>query len=134
MLKRVLIACSVAVLTAACGVLFSGGACTDEFMPLVRLTPPADSRVISESCATGFNPTHNIAFTIRPDQVAEVQASVAINEWNSAEPTDRFGELAARADTYSYGIYSDGAVYLEMLIDTSSATRYVVHYSGAFVD
>ena len=136
-LKLVLFGLVCLVCISGCSRLFGfgNGNCEANSVGVVRITPPNGAEVINESCSTGINPTQRITFTIEPDQLQEIQDSVQITDWQENPPLpDSFEDEAASMSSYIYGHYADGAVDLDMLIDTSNPQRYTVYYVGSFVD
>ena len=127
----------LAVCLSGCRVLFgdSSASCESDMVSIVRLVPPEGAEIQEERCSTGINPTQNIRFTIPPEQLQAVKDSVSITDWqeNAPNPTG-FEDEAASMSSYLYGNFGDGAIYQEMLIDTSNPERYTVYYSGSFVD
>jgi hypothetical protein len=96
-----------------------------------RLAVPANANDVHESCRNGLNPTYQSSFSITPNDLEAVKQDSYIKEistWQTSVPGDSaFNVQAAQAKSVLYGIFSNGAVAAEVLIDTSNAELYKLY-------
>jgi hypothetical protein len=118
----------------ACGLLGDRGDC-DEVPGMLRVTLPPSASDVTERCSKGINPTYRATFTMSPDDLESFRRSTPITDWKAdASDTVSFDDEAAKATSLLFGDFGDGAVSMEVLIDTSNPDHHVVHYEAAFVD
>lgn len=125
------------IVTGACGLL-SGGDTDCETNPAAgwRVSLPPSAANVEERCAMNIvNPSYTATFTMSPDDLATFQQSTLITDWRTdASAAGVFENEAAQMESLLVGSYGDGAVALEVLIDTSDPQQYRVYYDAAFVD
>ena len=96
-----------------------------------RLEVPPNADNVQESCRNGLNPTYQSSFTIPPEDLEAVKQDSyikAISTWQTSVPGDSaFQSQGAQAQSLLYGIFSNGAVAAEVLIDTSNAELYKLY-------
>jgi hypothetical protein len=118
----------------ACGLLGDRGEC-DEVPGMLRVTLPPSASDVTERCSKGINPTYRATFTMSPDDLESFRRSTPITDWKAdASDTVSFDDEAAKATSLLFGDFSDGAISMEVLVDTSNPDEHVVHYEAAFVD
>jgi hypothetical protein len=118
----------------ACGLLGDRGDC-DEVPGMLRVTLPPSASDVTERCSKGINPTYRATFTMSPDDLESFKRSTPISDWETdASEAVSFDNQAAKATSLLFGDFGDGAVSMEVLIDTSNPDHHVVHYEAAFVD
>jgi hypothetical protein len=110
----------------------------DGIVAMLQPTLPASATVLDESCVEGFAPgnaTVRVTFTMSPDDLETFQQSTPVKEWENAAPADyTYGGATISPSSALYGEYGDGAIYTEILIDTSDPALYTVYYSNSFID
>lgn len=103
-----------------------------------RLAVPANASNVQESCRNGLNPTYQSSFTISPSDLDALKQGNYIKEistWQTSVPDDSaFNAQAAQATSLLYGIFSNGAVAAEVLIDTSSQELYKLYVRLVNID
>jgi hypothetical protein len=96
-----------------------------------RLAVPPNANDVQETCRNGLNPTYQSSFTIAPEDLEAVKQDSYIKEistWQTSVPGDSaFNAQAAQAESVLYGIFSNGAVAAEVLIDTTNAELYKLY-------
>jgi hypothetical protein len=125
----------LALILSSCGVLGNRADCDESMMGMLRVTLPPSASNPTERCSKGINPIYRATFTMSPDDLEVFQRSTPITDWTSdASDIVTFDDEAAKATSLVFGDFGDGAVSMEVLIDTSSRDEHVVHYEAAFVD
>jgi hypothetical protein len=103
-----------------------------------RLEVPSNATNVQETCRNGLNPTYQSSFSISPSDLDAVKKEAyisAISTWQTTVPGDSaFQAQAAQAKSLLYGIFSNGAVAAEVLIDTSSAELYTLYVRLVNID
>jgi hypothetical protein len=97
---------------------------------------PPSAANIEERCAMNIvNPSYTATFTMSPTDLVTFQQSTPITAWET-QPAEAitFKSEAERLDSLLFGKFSNGAVSMEVLIDTSDPQLYKVNYDAAFVD
>jgi hypothetical protein len=126
----------VFVSLSACGLL--GGNridCSSDMMAMLKIQPPANAKITSESCSSGINPTYKATFTINPTDLTAFQQATNIKDWQTnADKSVSFKNEAAGMQSLLYGDFGDGAISEEVLIDTSDSQQYIVYFERTFVD
>jgi hypothetical protein len=118
----------------ACSLLGDRVDC-DEVPEMLRVTLPPSANEVAERCSKGINPTYRATFTMSPDDLESFRRSTPITDWKTdASDTVSFDDEAAKATSLLFGDFSDGAISMEVLVDTSNPDDHVVHYEAAFVD
>ena len=96
-----------------------------------RLEVPSNANNVQESCRNGLNPTYQSSFTIAPNDLDALKQNTYIKDistWQTTVPGDSaFQSQAAQASSLLYGIFSNGSVAAEVLIDTSNAELYTLY-------
>ncbi|NDJ60393.1 MAG: hypothetical protein GYB67_04660 [Chloroflexi bacterium] len=110
----------VAFVIAACG-LIAPPECSAETRALLAITLPPSPADLSESCASGFNPTYRAEFQMSPDDLETLQQATPVLEWEGDETTIS-------------GVYGDGILYVEATIDISDPAQFAVTSVAALVD
>jgi hypothetical protein len=97
--------------------------------------PPSASNV-EERCSMNIvNPSYTVFFTMSPNDLETFQQSTPIASWSGdVSVASTFGDQAAQMESLLVGSYGDGAVLLEVLIDTSDPQQYRVYCDATFVD
>jgi hypothetical protein len=129
---------SLMTITVACGLLDMGAsACTDDdfWNSMTAGTLPPSAEVQREWCTSNFNPSYNVIFTISPSDLQAFQESTPVTTWETdAANAVSLEDEAARMDSLLFGGFRNGAIDLEILIDTSNPEKYTVYYQEVFVD
>lgn len=103
-----------------------------------RLAIPQNATNVQESCRNGLNPTYQSSFTITPDDLEAVKQGSYIKDistWQTSVPGDSaFNAQAEQAQSLLYGIFSNGAVAAEVLIDTSNSELYKLYVRLVNID
>lgn len=122
---------------AACGLIDPGSTdCETNPAFAWKVTLPPSAEHVEERCAMNIvNPSYTATFTMSPDDLDAFQHSVLVSEWQmDVSAADVFENEAAQMESLLVGNYGDGAVMLEVLIDTSDPRQYHVFYEALFVD
>ena len=125
------------IVTAACGMIGDGNTnCEDNPAFAWRVTLPPSAANVEERCAMNIvNPSYSVTFTMSPDDLEPFQQSILISEWRmDVSAAGVFENEAAQMESLLVGTYGDGAVMLEVLIDTSDPQQYRVYYDATYVD
>jgi hypothetical protein len=120
----------------ACGMFGNRTDCDETIMDTLRVTLPPSASHLTERCSMGIvNPTYRATFTMSADDLEAFQRSTPITDWRTdASGAVSLGKEADEATSLLFGSFGDGAVSMEVLIDTSNPDEHVVHYEAAFVD
>jgi hypothetical protein len=122
---------------AACGLVGSENTNCDTNPAFAwKASPPPSAADLEERCAMNIvNPSYTASFSMSPDDLEAFQQSTPIRAWTTdASAAVVFENEAAQMESFLIGTYSDGAVALEVLIDTSDPQEYRVFYDAAYVD
>jgi hypothetical protein len=125
----------VGLVTACAGLgLWQTVECADDFFGLTFTLPPSAS-IQQERCRTAFNPDYRVVFTIDPAELSALQAAVPITEWRTdADGLLHFEMEAQRATERLVGVFGNGAISVEVVIDMGDSSLYTVYYQATFVD
>ena len=100
-----------------------------------RATLPPSAQDVREKCSNEFNPSYEASFTLLAADLSAFQASTSIIEWQTSAPDNSFFDRQAQgARSVLYGTSSNGAIFEQVLIDTSDPQRYKVYMQLVNVD
>src|SRR5207247_1559037 len=103
-----------------------------------RITLPPSASNVQESCSNVINPTYHASFTMSAGDLTAFQQDSFVQKiktWDtSAKADSTFSNEAAQAKSLKYGTYGDGAIFEEVLVDTSDPQQYKVYVNLANVD
>ena len=109
--------------------------CSSDMLSMLKIQPPSNAKIVSESCSMGINPTYTATVTIAPTDLAAFQQTTNITDWKtSAEEAVSFKDKAAGMTSLLFGHFGDGAISEEILIDTSNAQQHTIYFVRSFVD
>ena len=117
--------------------LFAGNTdCEDNPASAWRASLPPTGTNLEERCSMNIvNPSYTATFTMSPDDLEMFQRSTLITDRQTdASAAVIFDDEATQMDSLLVGSYGDGAVALEVVIDTSDPQQYPVYYYSSFID
>ena len=119
----------IVLVVSGCGLftLDSPVSCDSDSFYGYKATLPASAQYVEEKCSNDFNPSYVASFTIPSSDLSTFQASTPIKQWDTSAPDNAYLAPKARgASSVLYGTSSNGAIYEQVLIDTSDPARYKV--------
>ncbi len=122
---------------SGCGLftLDSPVSCDSDSFYGYKATLPSSARNVEEKCSNDFNPSYEASFTLPASDLSAFQASTPITEWTTSAPENAVVSRYARgASSVLYGTSSNGAIYEQVLIDTSDPQTYKVTMQLVNVD
>ena len=125
------------VAITGCGLIDSGNTdCETNPAAAWRASLPLSATNVQERCSMNIvNPSYTATFLMSPDDLETFQQSTLIRDWMAdASAAGVFESEAAQMESFLVGTYGDGAVALEVLIDTSDPQQYHVYYDATYVD
>ena len=100
-----------------------------------RATLPPSAQDVREKCSNDFNPSYEARFTLPAADLSAFQASTSITDWRTTAPDNSYFEREARgARSVLYGTSSNGALFEQVLIDTSDPQQYKIYMQLVNVD
>lgn len=127
----------VAGITGCTRLFNNRSGCTEEdfWNTMTAATLPASAQIQQEWCTSSFNPTYNVIFTMSPGDLQTFQQSTPVTTWETnAANAVSLADDAAGMSSLLFGHFGDGAIDVEILIDTSNPELYTVYYQEVFVD
>lgn len=135
---RVIALALLVISTSACGFIgfvSTSGNCEEVSTYAPPPPLPSSAANYGERCAMGINPSYRATFTIAPTDLETFQQNMPVSIWlHDDSDVVMFEAEAAQMDSLLYGTYNDGAIWLEIVIDTSNPQQYPVYYYSSFID
>ena len=122
------------LVTTSCGLL-GGESCSRSKFGTVRLALPSRASDVAETCSSGVAASYEVTFNFPAANVTDFQRRTHITNWQmTVDPNSRFKDKAAALKSLLAGSHSDGALYEDVLIDTSNPQQYRVYYYAQDID
>src|SRR5262249_30056870 len=100
-----------------------------------RATLPPTAQDVRERCSNDFNPSYEASFTLPSADLSAFQNSTPITDWQASAPEHfYFDRQAQSARSVVYGTVSNGAIFEQVLVDTSDPQMYRIYIQIVNVD
>lgn len=127
----------IVLVLSGCGffTLDSPISCDSDRFNGYRATLPPSAQDVRETCSNEFNPSYEASFTLPAADLSAFQSSTSITDWQTTAPDNSYFDRQARgARSVLYGTSSNGAIFEQVLIDTSDPRQYKIYIQLVNVD